>query len=240
MAYDYLGLTNDVNHRLNEVPLTSVTFAAAAGFYHSAKEAVNSAIRQINYEQFEWPFNHVLQEETLVAETTRYAFPYDTKTVDMDSFRIKADVALGNDTSKLRIMSYEDYLDHHVKQEYEAAGTNSGLPSHIVRTPDMAFALVPVPDKAYELVYEYYRLPVDLSAATDVPNIPEQFRSVIVDGAMYYAYLFRGNTQDATLMQDKFSKGIDRMRTIYINRTDYVSSSYIDRQQSSRGYIRIN
>jgi hypothetical protein len=158
----------------------------------------------------------------------------------MDSFRIKASVALSNNTSKLRIMSYEDYLDKHVDQEYATAGTNSGVPSYIVRTPDMAFAVVPAPDKAYELVYEYYRLPVDLSSATDVPNVPEQFRSVIIDGAMYYAYLFRGNTQDATLMQEKFSRGIKQMRTIYINRTDYVRTTYIDRQQSSRGYIRIN
>jgi len=45
MAYDYLGLVNDVNRRLNEVELTSSNFAAATGEYSMIKDAVNSAIR---------------------------------------------------------------------------------------------------------------------------------------------------------------------------------------------------
>ena len=32
MAYDFLGLVNDVNRRLNEVALTSANFAATTGY----------------------------------------------------------------------------------------------------------------------------------------------------------------------------------------------------------------
>ena len=63
MAYDYLGLVNDVNRRLNEVELTSSNFAATTGFYSFAKDAVNSSIRHIQQEEYEWPWNHVEQEE---------------------------------------------------------------------------------------------------------------------------------------------------------------------------------
>ena len=52
MAYDFLGLVNDVNHRLNEVALTSANFAAATGYYSIAKDAVNSAVRHIQQEEF--------------------------------------------------------------------------------------------------------------------------------------------------------------------------------------------
>ena len=31
MAYDYIGLVNDINKRLNEVELTSSNFATATG-----------------------------------------------------------------------------------------------------------------------------------------------------------------------------------------------------------------
>jgi hypothetical protein len=240
MAYDFLGLVNDINRRLNEVELSSTNFATAVGFYSTAKEAVNSAIRQINYEQFEWPFNHVSKEEVLSANVTRYAFPNDTKTLDMDTFRIKANASLNNETSRLTILSYEDYLDKFIDQEYNLVSSNIGLPRFVFRTPDMQYGLVPAPDKAYTVVYEYYRINSDLSNVTDVPTIPEQFRSIITDGAMYYAYLFRGNTQDATLTLDKFKKGIEQMRTIYINRTDYVRTTAINRSRSYGNFMRIS
>lgn len=227
MAYDYLGLVNDVNRRLNEVELTSANFASAVGFYSATKESVNSAIRFINQEQFEWPFNHSEQEDTLSAGDTRYAYPSDAKTVDLDSFRIKRDDTLGNSTKRLRIISYEEYLDKYVDNEYNSSTAIRGLPDYVFRSPSQEYGLVPPPDKDYEIVYEYYRLPVDLQNSTDVPSIPEQFRHVIVDGAMYYAYLFRGNSQDASIIYQKFLDGIKNMRTLYINRYDYVRSTMI-------------
>jgi hypothetical protein len=59
MAYDYIGLVNDINRRLNEVELTSANFATATGYYSFAKDAVNASIRHIQQEEFEWPWNHV-------------------------------------------------------------------------------------------------------------------------------------------------------------------------------------
>lgn len=228
MAYDYLGLVNDVNKRLNEVELTSSNFATVTGFYSAAKDAVNGALRHINQSTFEWPFNHVEQEDVLTAGEVRYGYPADAKTLDFDSFRIKRSASFGNDTRKLKLMAYEEYLENHVDAEYDTSNTGiRSIPRVVFRTPNQGFGVYPPPDNAYELVYEYYRLPVDLIGATDVPSIPEQFRYVIVDGAMYFAYLFRGNTQDATLQFQKFEEGIKDMRTLYVNRYDYVRDTRI-------------
>ena len=228
MAYDFLGLVNDVNIRLNEVQLTSSNFSSAAGFYQQAKDAVNSSVRYINQSHFQWPFNHVEQEEDLSTGVTRYALPSDCKTVDMDTFRIKRNTTLNNETAKLRILSYEEYLETYVDQEYNASA-NTGVPRYVFQTPNFEYGVTPQPDKDYEIVYEYYRYPVDMIGATDVPIVPERFRHVIIDGAMYYAYLFRSNTQDATVIKDKFDDGISQMRTMLINRTDYVRSTAINR-----------
>lgn len=234
MAYNYLGLVNDINRRLNEVELTSSNFASAKGFYSAAKDSVNSAIRYINYSQYEWPFNHVEETETLTPGTVRYAYPSDAKTIDFDSFRIKRSSALGNTTQKLTLLSYEEYLDRYLDDEYNTSNTSiRAIPKIIFRTPDQKFGIHPAPDKAYELVYEYYRLAVDLENATDVPTLPEQFRSVVIDGAMYYAYTFRGNTQDATLHMQKFEDGIKNMRSLYINRYDYVRDTRVDNYYAS-------
>ena len=223
MAYNFLGLVNAMNRRLNEVELTSSNFATATGFYSQAKDAVNAAIRYLNQSEYFWAFNHNTQEQTLVANTSRYAFPTDAKIVNFNTFRIKENTTLGNATTRLTEIAYEDYLDRYVEQEYNTS-SGQGVPTQVAQAPDLKFILTPEPDKAYELVFEYYSFPTDLSATTDVPTIPERFQHVIVDGAMHYGYLFRGNTQDAMVMKEKFDEGIKHMRSQLINRTPYVRS----------------
>jgi len=183
MAYNYLGLVNDVNRRLNEVELTSSNFSTAIGFYSAAKDSVNSALRYINQTAYEWPFNHVEAEDPLTAGDVRYALPSDVKTVDFDSFRIKRNNTLGNATKKLAQLSYEDYLDKYIDAEYSGDTSLRGVPQYVFRTPSQQYGVYPPPSAAFEVVYEYYRLPVDLLKYSDVPSMPEQFRSVIVDGA---------------------------------------------------------
>ena len=236
MAYDFLGLVNDVNKRLNEVELSSSNFATVTGFYSAAKDSINSSLRYINQAAFEWPFNHVEQEDVLTAGEVRYGYPSDTKTVDFDSFRIKRSAAFNNETQKLKLLAYEEYLERFVDAEYDTGNTSiRSVPRMVFRTPNQGYGVYPPPDNEYELVYEYYRLPVDLIDSTDVPSIPEQFRSVVIDGAMYYAYLFRGNTQDATIQFQKFEEGIKDMRTLYINRYDYIRDTRVGTNGSFSG-----
>ena len=108
------------------------------------------------------------------------------------------------------------------------------------RAPSQEFGLVNVPDKAYTLVYEYYRLPVDLINATDVPSIPEQFRYIILNGAMHFAYMFRGETQESALIQNRFDDEIKQMRSLYINRYEYLRSTVIHRSGSSYNSIKVS
>ena len=240
MAYNFLSLVNDVNRRLNEVPLTSANFPTAVGFYGQAKDAVNAAIQDINQLQFEWSWNHVTQEEYLTDGVTRYSFPNDAKVIDFDSFRIKKSTTLNNDTVKLRVITYEDYLEKFVDQEYDSDTSKLDIPQYVFRAPGLEFGVVPAPKEDYELVYEYYRNTIDLESATDVPSIPEMYRSIIIDGAMYHAYMFRGNTQDATVAKTKFEQGIKHMRIMLINRYEYVRSTAIQTNKRFIAGMRIS
>ena len=227
MAYNYINLANEVNRRLNEVELTSSNFATAKGFYSQIKDSVNSSIRDINQTHYEWPFNHVLAEDTLTAGTTRYAFPNDAGSIDFDTFRIKESSTLGNATTKLGLVAYEDYLENSVDQEYADNTSKREVPSAVFQAPSLEWGVVPPPDQDYEIVYEYYRVPVDLENFTDVPSVPERFRHVIIDGAMYHAYMFRSNEQAANLAKSKFEEGLKRMRTILVNRYTYMRSTAV-------------
>ena len=233
MAYNFLGLVNEVNRRLNEVELSSSNFATASGFYNTAKDAVNASLRHINHEESNWPWNHVLEEEVLTAGTTRYDYPTDAKLIDMNSFRIKKDDSLSVGTTKLKSMDYQEYLDKYIDYEYNSSSDMQSLPRHVIRAPSQEFLIVPTPDQDYELVYEYYRNPVSLELYDDVPSVPLEFKHIIVDGAMFYAYQFRADTQASQIAQGKFEQGIKYMRSLYINRYDYVRSTVLTRTASS-------
>ncbi len=232
MAYNFIGLVNEVNRRLNEVELSSTNFAAASGFYNTAKDSVNASLRHINHEEYNWPWNHVLEEETLTAGVTRYDYPTDAKLIDINSFRIKKNTTLDVGTTKLKSMDYQEYLDKHVDYEYNSNADMRTVPTNVVRAPSQEFILLPTPDKAYELIYEYYRNPVSLELHDDVPNVPFEFKHIIVDGAMFYAYQFRGDTQASQIAQGKFETGVKYMRSLYINRYEYVRSTVLNRKSS--------
>ena len=230
MAYDFLGLVNDVNNRLNEVELTggaSGTFSTATGYYSFAKDAVNAAIRHINQEEYEWPWNHVAADETLLAGTVRYSYPNDAKTVNMNSFRIKRDSALNVGTVKLKNMTYEEWLNKYADDEYNTGTSNRSTPTHVVRCPSRELIFYPNPDQAYEVAYEYYRLGFDLENDTDVPPLPEQYRFCIIDGAMHYVYQFRGDSAQSNTALQKFQQGIKHLRSLNINRTDYLRDTRV-------------
>jgi len=227
MAYDFIGLVNEVNRRLNEVELTSANFAAATGYYNLSKDAVNASIRHIHQEEFEWPWNHVEETEVLTPGEVRYSIPYDAKTINFNTFRIKRDDDLNVETRKLKILSYEEYLDKHADYEYNSSTGIRTVPTHVTRAPSREILFTPTPDKAYEVIYEYFTVGVDMALSTDVPAIPEEYKHIIVDGAMYYVYIFRGDTQAAQLSQEKFAAGIKYMRSLNINRTEYIRDTRV-------------
>jgi len=227
MAYNFIGLVNDVNRRLNEVELTTTNFAGAQGYYNLTKDAVNASMRHIHQEEFEWPWNHAEEEEILTPGEVRYSMPYNSKTVNMNSFRIKRDAALGIGTTKLTVLNYEEYLDKHVDAEYNSGEETRGVPKYVIRAPSREILFVPAPKESYEVIYEYYATGVDMALFSDVPEIPEQYRHTIVDGAMYYAYVFRGDMQAANLSEAKFKVGIKNMRSVNINRTEYIRDTRV-------------
>ena len=228
MAYNYLELTNKCNRRLNEVELTTANFASATGFHSHVKDSINSAIRYINQAAYNWPWNNITFDETLVTNQTRYAFQDDCKVIDFNTFRIQESVDPAISTTiKLNIVTYESYLRNNIEQEYDADNGTNGIPKFVFHGPDLKYGITPQPDAAYTLTYEYYSFPTDLTASTDAPTIPQRFDHVIVNMAMHYLYMFRSNEQSALIAKEMAEEGLKDMRSLLINRYYAVESGMI-------------
>ncbi len=238
---NFLELTNDLAQRLNEVELTSSNFSSVVGVYSAMKQSVNSSIQFINQDVFQWPFNFVSYEETLTVGTARYAYQTDAKWVDFNSFRIKRDAALGNTTRRLAMLDYEVYLDSKIDDEYNTTNTGiRSIPRTITQTPNQEYTVNPVPDKAYILEYEYYQKAVDLVAYDDVPTLPDDFRHVVTDGAMYYNHMFRSDYEAADRSLSKLQQGVKNMRKNYSNRYEYVRDTRVMRNVSTPYFTRVS
>ena len=111
MAYDYLGLVNDVNRRLNEVELTASNFSSAIGEYAMVRDSINVAIRYINQHEFAYPFNHDTSTSVLVPGVVRYAIPTDAKYVDYNTARLKKDTTISFSGQSLDTLPYNEYID---------------------------------------------------------------------------------------------------------------------------------
>lgn len=241
MPYNFLGLVNQVCNKMGEAPLTSGTFAAQnSGFYGDAKDSVNSAVRDINQMTHEWPFNHNTQNDTLVAGTARYALPATNKVVKWRTFRIRRNDTFGNQTVSLNHMDYTEYLRKYIDDEYNTATNIRNVPERVIRTPDDQYVMSPIPDQAYELDFEWYAIPTDLENATDVPSIPFQFRYVINHGANYYAYMYRGDTEAATLSLQRFKEGIGALERQYIPLDAYMRDDRIEYVNDYTTHIKVN
>lgn len=239
MAYNYLSLVNSVCARFNEVPLTSSNFSSADGVYNDIKEYVNTSIREINTQAFEWPFNHTTANLVLTSGVNRYTLSSDTKTVDFDSFRIRANDSLSTQGGFLRPVNYEEYVKRFIQEEYFSNTSVHNTPRLVFRLPSRGFGVYPIPDKAYELDYEYYTIPDDLVLPTDTPTLPFQFNSLIVDGGSRGGYLFRGDIEGADRMEKKFTDGIGKMRDLYIDRVQHFVDTRVHRGRNA-GFIRVN
>jgi len=123
MSGTFLNLTNKVLARLNEVQLTSSSFATARGIQVQAKNAVNEATRYINQREFNYPFNHSTETKTLTAGVVRYSIPTSAKTVDYHTFRIVKDSDLGNSGYRLSQLDYNEYINSVSDQEDEIKST---------------------------------------------------------------------------------------------------------------------
>lgn len=229
MATTFLTLVNETLRRLNEVEIAAVDFSAAIGFRAQVKDAVNAALHEISQREYFFPFNHTTGSLTLVSGTKTYSLAADVKIVDWNTFRINYDAGLSFDAKKLTQINYNTYLTRYFERDSTATSSDYAAPLYVYRTPDNLAGFTPIPNGAYSVSYDYYAYNTDLAASTDTMTVPDAFKHVVIDGAVYHAYMFRDNSQQAALAKQKFDLGIDHMRSILINRYTEVRDTRVGR-----------
>lgn len=228
MALTYLDLTNRVLRRLNEVQLTSSNFASASGFQAAAKEAVNDSINTILAGETQWQFLRALGTVTTVIGDDEYPFPADYAMIDWGSFYIDVDTPNSITASKLRKIDVEYWQQYLLEQAKNAVSAEGyGKPTAVFETKTPGIGLWHKPDKVYSIKYDYWIAHTDLVDYDDVTLIPDRHAHTIINGAMWFSYLFRDNVESAQKIETMFRNDIRDMRIRLINRTQDMRSGQL-------------
>lgn len=228
MATNFLDLCNQVLRRLNEVEITPGEFSSVNGVQAAVKDAINAAIADLNHTQYEWPFNAAQETGALAVGAVEYTYPALAKTLDWGSFTILNDGLLNTQTRTLKYISRDEWYKRLQSEDLDNATNGIRIPEFVFPSHGTGFGVSPAPDKTYRISFRYFRYPDELVNATDVPRMPNQFTTVIVDGAMYHMYMFKDNAESAQLSAQMFQRGVDNMRGLFINKTDNLRDTRVN------------
>ena len=253
MAATYLEITNELLRELNEVPLTSATFAGAIGVQQHIKDCVNRAYLDIVNEEPQWPFLSVdtsgstdpfygnTYVET-VAGTRWYllkpassSLTTDYGSIDWDNFYLTTIGVSGESapyTSKNLIFTTTEEWKDFVRSSENAddADTQSyGEPRRVIISPDMRkFGLSPIPNKVYRVYFFAYKLPTELSAHGDEIVFPNIYKPVLLARARYYVHQFKESPQAAAFALEDYKRGLRRMKlNLMASTPDYISTDRV-------------
>jgi len=242
MATTFLTLTNDVLRELNEIELTSATFASATGIQSFVKNSINKSINDIANEEPQLPFFSVAPSgetdpfygNVTVATTagTRWytlkagssSITTDFSSVDWDDFYLTTINVSGESapfTSRgLKFITLADWTTYlrDSENDDDADTQTYGEPQYVIRSPDhRKFGLSPIPNKVYNVHFYAYNVPTALSAHGDEIVLPDQYSNVITARARYYVWQFKESPQQAAFAMDDYKKGMKQMKSNLIN-----------------------
>ena len=242
MATTYLDLSNEVLRELNEVVLTSGTFASATGIQGFVKDAINKSLFDVANAEPQLPFFSagvsgstdpfygnvtvatVAGQRWYTLKASSSSITSDYAAVDWDDFYITTINVSGESapytSTGLKYLTLADWKRYYRDAENadDADAQSYGEPKYVYKSPDhRKFGLSPIPDKVYNVHFYAFEKPTALSAYDDTIPMPEQYSNVLTARTRYYVHQFKENIQQAAMALDDYRKALRHMKSNLIN-----------------------
>ena len=242
MATTYLDLSNEVLRELNEVVLTSGTFASATGIQAFVKDALNKSLFDVANAEPQLPFFSagvsgstdpfygnvtvatVAGQRWYTLKASSSSITTDYSSVDWDDFYITTINVSGESapytSTGLKFLTLADWKRYYRDAENadDADTQNYGEPRYVYKSPDhRKFGLSPIPDKVYNVHFYAFEKPTALSSYDDTIVMPDQYKNVLTSKARYYVHQFKDNLQQAAFALEDYKKAVRVMKSNLIN-----------------------
>ncbi len=198
MAYNLLDLTTTVQDDLKDSSFSSTRI----------RRYLNHAQRVIfNTHDFKF-IEKAFSGDLIVGEYT-----YEQQSDHQATIQI----ALADpDNNNVMYFNDENYLSHRdfFSKYGDIESLDNSSPNEWTEFGDQIYFNRPV-NKLYTMTQWYYRTPSEMSADTDVPDVPESFRELLELWAEYRAEKYRGNHDVAATYKQEFEDELEAMAVKY-------------------------
>lgn len=189
---NYLQLVNTARRECgvsgSSTPLTTVQNLSGESLRMA--NWVNQAWVDVQTAKEDWQWMREAVQFNTVTHQQVYS-PTDTGVADTfgnwkrDSFRCSS---VGQNYADEQLLNYMEYTTFRNLYQYGNMRTTYARPVVVSIVPgsDKSLGFGAIPDQPYVITGEYYKKPVDFSADTDEPAIPDRFQMMIVYRAMMY------------------------------------------------------
>ena len=162
---------------------------------------------------------------TATTTTTYIGFHNTSATyVDVDQVSSKESIS-ARPLKHLSFDQYRYYSGGRFKEIVQNNDPNSyGPPEYAYETQDGNFGLFPIPDRSYQVTYDYWAPLTALSAYSDTTAIPVQYEMYVVAYARYIALSLRSDPAFADRAKKEIETGIALMRRDLLHRQDNMKS----------------
>jgi hypothetical protein len=202
MAYNLLDLRTRV---LTKIKDTSYSASTIDGF-------INDAIVEIA-DLYPWTYFQKVVSGALTVDEYTYEQQSDHQTTSKLILIHPTNTTSFWDITKYR-KTWEEFFDIYPAPE----NLDSAQPVYWTEYGDQLYFNCPA-DLAYTLKQFYQRIPTELSADADVPDLPQNFREAIVLGAAYRCEEERGNDDIAAVRQNRFNDRVSDLIMRFSNDT---------------------
>lgn len=177
------------------------TTVGQTGDYRKAIQYVTMAHEEIQNKYFDWDFLWGHSTFNTSASLANYAGASDLGIWDIQR--------IFYDGEKLDVLQWQDYVPETL--------TNSE-PDSLVLRPDNNLLVVPTPDDAYTITYDYFKMPKVLSANTDEPYIPARFQMAIVGRALMLHGMFESSQVALEMGADIYNQVMPQLENHQLSR----------------------
>jgi len=191
MSYNLLDLRTRVRTKIKD---TAYSASTIDGFVY------DSIVEIAGIYPFSW-FQKVADGDLTVGEYT-FAQQADHESTIQLILIDPVDTAAYHDLTPSRMTSSEFFNIYGVPD-----ANDNAQPAYWTEYGNQLYFNCPV-DKAYTLRQFYQKIPTELTADADVPELPIIFREAIVLGAAYRCEQERGNYDIAAVLENKFSEKV--------------------------------
>jgi hypothetical protein len=198
MADTFLDLVNMVLDEIDEDQVTTIETGETREV-RRVKKYLNFVYQELFHEREDWSWARF--QGTITTSATVAAYSMDA-TVDPEKVEY---VKLSNE-SPMELLSYQEFKRRYGREE----STASGKP-FIAYILNGQLNLFPTPSAGYDVEYVAGKIYVKMTTDAAEPYIPDHFRKVLFDGALWMA-MRKDNDSDTTLQLQVYQNSVQKMR----------------------------